>query len=181
MASTHWFEIPAGSEFALAVINTGAAGYSSAWKTPNGSAVSAVPVSAYNMPANSSWQCQLLSGAINPSGNNTSRTRAATWCDTASEVSTPVASSYTLDIEIAQDPDTKDGLQAFLFENDAAEGYFYVGLASGGPPRAVGRLYFQASAWGGAPATDLTAKLSLDLKSKPQLWFGTLASSRIVG
>lgn len=181
MATTHWFEVQSGSDFALAVVNTAASGYSSAWRTPNGSAVSAVPVSAYAMPAGSSWQCQLLSGAVNPTKNTTRRSRAATWCDVASETSTPVASSYTLDVELAQDPDVRDGLQAFLFENDAAEAYFYLGLATGGPPRAVGRVYLQAAAFGGAPKTDLTARLTLDLPVKPQLWFGTTALSRIVG
>lgn len=180
MALTHWFEVQPGSDFALAVVNTAAAGYSSAWKTPNGSAVSAVAVSAYGMPAGSSWQCQLLSGSIDPTKNNTTRNRAATWCDVAAKISSPVASSYALTAEIAQDPDVKDGLQAFLFEHDAEEAYVYLGLGSG-PPRAVGRVYLQAAAWGGAPKTDLTAKLSLDMPVKPQLWFGTTSLGRIVG
>lgn len=180
MPSTHWFEVQPGADFALALVNTGAAGYSTAWKTPNGSAVSAVPVSAYAMPAGSSWQCQLLSGAITVKKNTTRRQRKATWCDDAAETSTPKSSSYALDLEIAQDPDLRDGIQAFLFENDAAEAYFYIGLNSG-PPRAVGRCYLQASSWGGSPDTDLTAKLSFDLKDKPQKWFGTSGSSRIIG
>lgn len=179
MPSTHWFEVQPGANFALALVNTAAVGYSSAWKTPNGSAVSAVAVSAYNMPANTSWQCQLLSGAINPKKNTKKRSRAATWCDDASEATTPVLSSYTVDLEIAQDPDVSQGLQAFLFENDAREAYFYVGLDSG-PPRAVGRAYLQAAAWGGAPDSDLTAKVSFDVNDRPSVWFGVTGTSRIV-
>lgn len=180
MASTHWFEVQPGASFALALVNTAASGYASTWKSPNGSAVSAVAVSAYNMPANTSWQCQLLSGAINPTKNSNTRTRAATWCNDAEKISTPVLSSYKVDLEIAQDPDVSQGLQAFLFENDAQEAYFYLGLDSG-PPRAIGRCYLQAAAWGGAPDTDLTASVSFDASVKPQVWFGTATTNRVVG
>lgn len=180
--STHWFEVnPGSADFALAIVNTGAAGYSSAWKTPGGSAVSAIPISAYNMPAGSSWQCQLLNGTIDVTKNTTTRNRRATWCDVASNVPTPVASSYALNLELAQDPDVKDGLQAFLFENDAVEAYFWLGLASGGPPRAVGRCYLTAAAFGGNPDEDLTATVSFDCSVKPQKWFGTSGNSRIIG
>jgi hypothetical protein len=179
MPSTHWFEVQPGATFALALVNTGASGYASTWQTPNGSAVSAVAVSAYGMPGGTSWQCQLLSGKITPSKNTTRRSRPATWCDDASETSTPVSSSYTADLTIAQDPDVAQGLQAFLYEYDAQEAYIYIGLDDT-PPRAAGRVYLHAADWGGAPDEDLTADLSFDFKDRPDIQFGDATTSRIV-
>lgn len=180
MALTNWFTLDTG-EFALAVVNTSAPGYVSTWQTPGGSSISAVPISAYNMPAGSSWQCQITNGVVTPKKNTKRRTRPATWCDDESETSTPVSSSFTLDVEAAQDPNLKDGLTAFLLENDAKEAYFLIGLkGSPQPPRVAGRVYLHAGAVGGKSDDDLMFKLSLDLSRKPDAWFGVTGNSKIV-
>lgn len=179
MADTNWTEINDGY-FALALVDTDADGYSDDWLAPSGLTAETVTLETYGMPDGSSWRCQVTSGALNPTSSTKTRDRRASFCNTASKTVTPVASSWKLDIEVAQDPDDKDGLQRFLFEHDAEEAYFMLGLNGGQPPTAIGRVYLAASAFGGKPDEDLVATLSMLLPRKPSIDFGTAAEHEVV-
>lgn len=179
MADTKWFEITEGL-FALALVDTDAAGYSTDWQAPSGLTADAVSVATYNMPVGTSWQCQLTSGALTPSSSTNTRNRAATFCNPASTATTPVASSWNLDVEWAQDPHVSQGLSRFLFEHDAEEAYFMLGLAANSPPVAIGRVYLAAGAFGGAPGADLTASISMLLSRKPSIDFGDNTLDEVV-
>mgnify|MGYP003403844743 FL=1 len=171
MSDTNWFEITDGV-FALALVDRDAPGYSDSWMAPSGHTKDSVTVEAYDMPVGSSWRCQLLSGALNPSSSTSTRPRHATFCGPASTTTTPTESSWNLDVEIAQDPHITDGLSEFLFENDAVEAFFLLGLNDDTPPLAIGRVYLAAGSFGGAAAEDLTATISMLLKQKPSVAFG---------
>jgi hypothetical protein len=89
MADTLWFEITEG-EFALALVDTDADGYSASWMAPSGLTADAVTLATYDMPEGTSWECQVTSGALTPRSNTTTRNRAATFCN-ASSTSTSVS------------------------------------------------------------------------------------------
>lgn len=180
MADTNWFEITDG-QFALALVDREAEGYSDSWMAPSGLTVDQVSLESYSMPVGSSWGCQTTSGALTPRSTTTTRNRPATFCNKASTTTTPSESSWTLDMTSAQDPHVRDGLARFLFEHDAEEAYFMLGLNGGQPPVAIGRVTLQATQLGGAAGADLTATVSMQLSRKPSVEFGDATSSEVVG
>lgn len=179
MADTLWFEITEG-EFALALVDTDAPGYSASWMAPSGLTVDAVSLATYDMPVGTSWQCQVTSGALTPRSNTTTRNRVATFCNPSSTATAVSASSWTLDATLAQDPHVAQGLARFLFEHDAEEAYFMLGLNGGDPPVAIGRVTLAASQIGGAARTDLTATVSMTVNGKPSIEFGDADASEVV-
>jgi hypothetical protein len=118
------------------------------------------------------YNCVITSGALNASPNVTQETVPATWC--APEQQTPKVgeTSYSLDLNYLQDPDLVAGLSRFLFENDAKEAWFFMGMDGDNPPKAVGKVRLVSGQIGGEGRTALTASISLPVVGKPMVCFG---------
>lgn len=127
------------------------------------------------------FTCQITSGALNASPNISSETVPASWC--SPEETKPVVgvTSYSFDVTFFQDPNIVDGISRFLFEHDAEEAWFFMGLDGDDPPKAVGKVRLVAGTIGGAGRTTLTATLSLPVDGKPMICFGDKAASANVG
>lgn len=180
MADTKWYPFNDGI-FALALVDTEAVGYSDDWMAPSGLTADVVTLESYAMPAGESWYCQLTTGKLTPSSSTTTRNRAATFCNAATQTASPVESSWKLDVEWAQDPHVADGLSRFMFEHDAEEAYFALGLSASNPPTAIGRVYLAAGDFGGTAGEDLVATVSMQLPRKPSIEFGDASESEVVG
>ena len=89
--------------------------------------------------------------------------------------------SYNLDATILQDLVVSTGISAYLVEHDTKAAYFYLGLGGDAvPPAAIGICTISAGAIGGDARTTLTADVSLPVKVKPDFWFGTTTTNRVV-
>jgi hypothetical protein len=115
------------------------------------------------------FSCQVTSAEIQSSANTTTTTVPATFCQPASEVSVPVASSFTLNLEFLQDWVNASGLSAWLFKNDATEKCFALYLKGADNPSAMGKIIVQAGAFGGAPGSALTATATLNIQGYPNI------------
>ena len=166
-------------QLALTIVDEGADGYSAAWQAPDGAtAATAVLADFLN---GDSFSCQITNGRLTASKNVQRRDRAATFCSAASSSVTAGQSTYALDFSFFQDPHVRDGLSAFLWENDTLEAYFLLAGESGTtPPRAVGRCLIVSGSFLGEPRADLTDSVSLDVKRKPDVLFGTTGSTRLI-
>lgn len=123
------------------------------------------------------FSCQITDGALNASPNVTTETVPATWCQPEQTVPQVGETSYTLDLTFLQDPQIAAGLSRFLFENDASEAWFFVGLDEDNPPKAIGKVRLVAGTFGGPARTTLTATVSLPVVGKPSICFGDSTTS----
>lgn len=126
------------------------------------------------------FSCQITDGALNASPNVTDETIPATWCQPEQTVPQVGETSYTLDLTFLQDPQVAAGLSRFLFENDAEEAWFFVGLDGDDPPKATGKVRLVAGTFGGPARTTLTATVSLPVVGKPSICFGDATDSEPV-
>lgn len=172
------FQITDG-EFALAVVDKAAAGYSDAWQAPGGKTAATATVADFGAEA-AAFVCQITSGKLTPSKNTNRTDRAATFCSPASSTPTPGETTYALDVSYFLDEHVRAGLAAFLYENDTLDGYFLLGLNDGGAPRAVGRVVLTAGDFGGDPQANRTGSVSLDVKRKPDVLFGAGTVTRLI-
>lgn len=179
MPEAKWFEYTDGI-FGLALVDKEAVGYSESWMAPSGLTADQVSLETYDMPNETSWYCQVTSGKLTPKSATRTRNRPATMCTPASTTATPVLASWSLDVEWAQDPHVAQGLSRFLFEHDAEEAYFVIGLNASNPPLAIGRVYLVPGEFGGALGSDLLTKASMLLPMRPSVRFGDASSSEVV-
>jgi hypothetical protein len=164
---------------ALTLVDEAAASYSAAWQAPAGATAATAAVAAYT--DGDGFTCQITSGRLVASKNVTRRDRAATFCAPASSTPTPSETTYTLDAAFFQDAHVRDGLQAFLYENDTREAFFLLGARTGTtPPRAIGRVILHSVGFLGEPQVDLTDTFSLDVVRKPDVLFGSTGSTRLI-
>lgn len=164
---------------ALAIVDEAAVGYSAAWQAPAGATALTAALAAYE--DGDAFSCQITSGRIATSKNVQRRDRAATFCSPASSTPTPGSSTFSLDFSFFQDQHVRDGLSAFLWENDTRTAYFLLAGDTGLlPPRAVGRCIIVAGSFLGDPRADLTDSVSLDIVRKPDVLFGTTGSTRLI-
>jgi hypothetical protein len=161
--SKHVFKIEDG-RFGLTLTNPGA-----------GSPCAAT-IDDYN-----AYTCQITNGALTASPNVTQETVPATWCDAEESVPQVGATSYSLEISYLQDPDLRDGLSRFLFEHDAALGWFFMGLDADNPPKAIGQVRLVSGSIGGEGRVTLTADATLPCEGKPAVCFGDEDTSIAVG
>lgn len=168
------------AQFALAVVDREAVGYSDDWQAPDGATVDTVLLADYAMPVGSEWRCQVTSGALTASANTSNRDVPPTFCGPGRVIPIAAETSYSLDLEWLQDPQIAEGLSAFLFEHDTEEAYFFLGLDSSNPPKAIGRVRLVAGTFGGAPQENLTASVSLEVTRKPQIMFGVTGDSVVI-
>ncbi len=167
-------------QFALAVVDREAVGYTDDWQAPGGETVDTVVLADYSMPVGSEWRCQVTNAALTASANVTTRDVPATFCGAGRVIPVASETSYALDAEWLQDPQIADGLSRFLFEHDTEEAYFFLGLDNLNPPKAIGRVRLVAGTFGGAPQENLTASVSLEVTRRPQIMFGTTLDSAII-
>lgn len=168
-----------GGQMALTLVNEAVNGYLPTWQAPGGATAATATLANYT--DGDAFSCQITSGRLVASKNVTRRDRAATFCAPASSTPTPAQTTYTLDAAFFQDAHVRDGLQAFLFENDTLEAYFLLAANAGtAPPRAVGRVILHAVGFLGEPQVDLTDSFSLDVVRKPDILFGFTGSTRLV-
>lgn len=175
------FKIESGV-FCLKLVDTAAVGYLPAWQTPGGTEVDDVLKSAYTGTNGISFECQVTSAALTASANTTDDTTPATMCQPEQTETIVGVTSYSLDATVLQDPNVSAGISAYLFEHDTKEAFFMLALDGDGtvPPKAVGRVRLTAGAIGGDVRTTLTADVSLPVTRKPDCWFGTATTNRIV-
>ena len=176
--ATEIIQIEEGA-FALAVVDRAASGYSDAWQTPGGVALSTLTAAAYD-DEGAGWMCQVTSAALTSSASTTTTTIPATFCGPARDVPTPGETSYSVDVSFLQDPQIRAGLSAFLYANDTAEAYFMLGLDGDNPPKAAGRVRLTSGNFGGGARTNLTADVSFGCTRKPDILFGRAGATRLV-
>jgi hypothetical protein len=162
---------------AFAVVDTAAVGYLPSWNAPGGVAVGEADIAAYDL-GSAAWRCQVTAGTLTPTADTTEQTVPATFCVNGRTIPTPMQSTWTLDVEILQDPHAPSsagamGLAEFTYRNDAREVYFLLGLNGDGvPPQAVGRVRMSPTAFGGTARTPLTATASWPVSQWPDIAWG---------
>ena len=181
MSDPNYWQITDGL-LAFAEVDTTASGYLPTWLAPGGKTKSNVLLSDYDTNAtSSSWSCQVVSGALNPTSNSNDINIDPTFCATGRVIPQPLQASWTLDVDIYQQVAIDTGLDEFLFRNDAAEIYFLLALNGSvttptpatNPPLAIGRCIGVPVSFGGAGRTPLRATFSLTCSQKPDIAFGT--------
>lgn len=181
MADAHIFMIENG-QFGLALVDKTESGYMDSWQAPGGATADTATIADYDAGA-ATWSCQITSGALNASPNLTTTDIPATWCAPAKTIPQPGETSYTFDFTFMQDPDVNpaNSLNAFLFEFDTQEAYFFAGMAGAGlPPAIIGRCRLIAGTVGGAARVQLTADVSLPVSRKPDMWVGDGTTNRVI-
>jgi len=172
------FQIENG-QVALTVVDRAAVGYTDAWQAPAGKTAATAALADYGDGQN--FGCQITSGKLTASKQSTTVDRPATFCAPAGSTAVAQETTYTLDLEFLQDATVRDGISAFLYENDATEAFFLLSLNDAtDPPRAVGRVNLHAAGFGGAPRANLTDSVSFDCKRKPDILFGVTGSTRLI-
>lgn len=165
--------------FALAPVDREAVGYLDSWMNPAGKTAITAVLADYLEGTN--FGCQITSGRLNASKQSSTTEVPATFCAPGSQRSQAQITSYTLDAEFLQDAVVRDGLSAFLAENDAKEAYFLLALDSGtNPPRAIGRINLHDAGFGGAPRANLTDTVSFDCTRKPDRLYGVAGETRLI-
>lgn len=162
---------------AFAVVDTAAVGYLPSWNAPGGKTSATATMADYDA-GSESWRCQVTAGTLTPSADTTTQDVPSTFCVNGRTIPTPKQSTWTLDIEMLQDPqapsaDPVMGLAEFTYRHDAVEVYFLLGLnGTDDPPRAVGRVRMSPTAFGGAARTPLTADASWPVTQWPDIAWG---------
>ena len=178
--SSHVFQIETG-KFGLSMVDKAAVGYLDTWQAPGGAVLADATISDYVSSGLGDFTCQITSGALSASPNTTDETTPASFCGPEVTTTKVGVTSYSLDSTFLQDPDVITGINRFLFEHDTEEAYFYLGLSDDNPPKAIGRVRLISGTIGGDARTNLTATLSLPVTRKPDIAFGTSASSVAIG
>jgi len=182
MPSVPAFKIETGV-LALTLVDPAAVGYDPAWQAPGGLEVFEVALTDYvTAPASGNdLSCVTTSAAINASANTTDETTPPTFCAPEVTTTTVGVTSYALDATVLQDPLIAGGVSAYMVEHDTKEAYFYLGLAGdGNPPAAIGRLRIIAGSFGGDARVALTSTHPLPISPKPDFWYGTATTNRVV-
>ena len=164
---------------AFTVVDTAEVGYLPEWNAPGGATVEDVTLADYEAGSDA-WRCQVTSGMLTPSADTTTQDVPSTFCANGRTVPTPLQSTWTLDIEMLQDPHAPStsvpvamGLAEFTYRHDAEEVYFLLGLnGTDLPPRAIGRVRMSPTAFGGAARTPLTATASWPVTQWPDILWG---------
>ena len=162
---------------AFAVVDTAAVGYLPTWNAPGGVAASAAALADYDL-GSEAWRCQVTAGTLTPSADSTTQDVPSTFCVNGRTIPTPKQSTWTLDVEMLQDPQAPSaapamGLAEFTYRHDAQEVYFLLGLnGDGAPPQAIGRVRMSPTAFGGTARTPLTATASWPVTQWPDIVWG---------
>jgi hypothetical protein len=117
------------------------------------------------------YSCQVTRAEITSTANTTTTAVPATFCQAASEVNVPVASTFQLNLEGLQDwtAAALASLSAFLFEHDATKKAFALYLNGSANPVATGIVIIQAGGFGGAPGEPLVFSVTLNIDGYPDI------------
>jgi hypothetical protein len=115
------------------------------------------------------FSCQVTKAEITSQSNTTTTSVPATFCQPASEVSVPVASTFQLNLDFLQDWTQAAGLSAFLFKHDAERKAFALYLEGNVNPVATGEIIVQAGGFGGTPGQPLTSTVTLNINGYPDI------------
>jgi hypothetical protein len=171
------FKIETGV-FALSLVG---AADTAAWNAPAGKDVDAVTLADYTTPGpGGDFSCQVTSGALTASPNQSDEVTPATFCAPEQTVSSVGVTSFTIDVSALQDPQIVAGLNRFLFEHDTKLAYFFLGLNGTSPPKMAGKCRLIAGTIGGDARVTLTFDLSLPVEQKPDIQFGDMTNSDVV-
>ena len=96
------------------------------------------------------FACQVTNWALEPAPNT--KTRAGTYCDAPVDV--PGRSSWKLSFDFLQDWGAAESLSEFTNDNDGVLVDFEFFPTLTGVPKASGRVWVTATAYGGAPGED---------------------------
>lgn len=127
------------------------------------------------------FSCVVTAGSLVATQNFDSEDVPGTFCDPPGTTTNPSATTFELQLEVLQDPqdDTVAGLAKFLYDNDSGvsgnSAFFYLGLADGTAPKAIGECYLAPMDFGGQARVVLTASLALPVEGRPEIEFGTAA------
>jgi hypothetical protein len=165
---------------AFKIVDTAAVGYDPAWNAPAGKTEATVTMADYDTGSDT-WRCQVTSGMLTPTADTTTQDVPSTFCVNGRTIPTPKQSTWTLDVEMLQDPQVGPspaiGLAEFTYLHDAQEVYFLLGLnGTDLPPRAIGRVRMSPTAFGGAARTPLTATASWPVTQWPDIAWGLTAT-----
>lgn len=156
-------------------IETGELGFA---LTDPGVAVEAATIGDYT-----AFSCQITNGLLVATQQFDDEDVPGTFCSPGSTTRTPKGTDFALQATALQDPNdaTIAGLAKFLYDNDSGESgssvWFYLGLAAGAAPKAIGRVYIAPMDFGGEPRKVLTAQLRFPCEGRPSLEFGTTADA----
>ena len=155
-------------------ITTGELGFSI---TDPGVAIATADIDDYT-----DFSAVVTSAKLVASPNSTDEEVPGTFTSPASTTTTPTGTTFTLEAEVLQDPqDDTGGLAKFLYDNDSGESgnpvYFYLALADGAAPKAIGACYIAPQDFGGEARSVLTASVSFVVEGRPEIEFGTAADA----
>jgi hypothetical protein len=162
---------------AFADVDPLAVGYLPTWMGPGGATSDTADVADYEADS-TFWSCQVTAGALTPTADTSTQDQPSTFCQNGETVPTPKLSTWTLDVEMIQDPHVgpttpTKGLAEYLYDHDAVEVFFLLGL--NGPmsaPRAIGRVVLSAATFGGIAQEILLATGSWPTNGKPDIAWG---------
>jgi hypothetical protein len=160
-----------------------AVGYLPSWMGPGGATAATADIADYEADS-TFWSCQVTAGSLVPTADASTQDQPSTFCQLGETVPTPKLSTWTLDVEMIQDPHVGGGvapaqemsLAEYLYLGDATEKYFLLGL--NGPmsaPRAIGRVLLSAATFGGVAQDILLATGSWPTNGKPDIAWGITA------
>ncbi len=165
---------------AFVVVDTAAVGYLPSWNAPGGATALTATIADYDA-GSEAWRCQVTSGMLTPTADSTTQDVPSTFCVNGRTIPTPKQSTWTLDVEMLQDPQAPSsttptvamGLAEFTYRHDSQEVYFLLGLnGDAAPPQAIGRVRMSPTAFGGAARTPLTATASWPVSQWPDIAWG---------
>lgn len=152
-------------------------GYLPTWNAPGGATKLTAALADYEADS-TFWSCQVTSGTLTPTADTTTQEVVPTFCKNGRTIPTPKESTWTLDVDMLQDPQAGPtaptmGLAEYTYLHDAQEVYGLLGLNGDLAPRAIFRVRLSPTAFGGAARTPLTASASWPVTQWPDIAWGT--------
>src|SRR4029077_2323091 len=169
---------------ALKLVDTAAVGYLPSWNAPAGKTAGTATLTDYETDS-TFWSCQVTAGTLTPSADTTTQDLPATFCQVGQTIPTPKQSTWTLDVEMLQDPHVgptspTKGLAEYSYLHDAQEVYFLLGLnGSTKAPRAIGRIRMSPQAFGGVAQEILVATVSWPVSQWPGILWGSATATAL--
>lgn len=173
------FRVTAGV-LAFELVDTAVSGYLASWQAPAGAVLPDVDPQDYDT-AGESFQCQVVTGLLQSTQQGTTENLDGTWCDAPEVVAVPAEDTFSVALDVYQDPTLPDGLSSYLYEHRGKEAYAYFGMGTnpGTPPVAIGRVTLSSASIGGGRTAN-RAQVTFPFTRAPDIQFGTAAAWRIV-
>lgn len=149
-----------------------------AWQAPAGAVLPDVDVTDYDA-ATTGFGCQVVTGVLTSTPNQTSENIDGTWCDLPETVAVVGEDTFSVAWDYYQDPNIV-GLSAYLYEHRGKRAYLYFGAGGDGtPPTAVGVVTLSSGSIGGG-RNAARSQVTFPFERAPDIQFGTATAGRIV-